>query len=101
MSSPKEKAKELVLIFGNGIKIGINYSKKTSLKYCDEKIKCEVYDFYDKLNRLKPYFTPVAFDDLPLLLDTQTAKTPEPFIEVKTLSWNIPFERNKFEFVNN
>jgi hypothetical protein len=79
--------------FSENFEIGIKV-----VKYCDEKVKCEVYDFYDKLNRLKPYFTPVAFDDLPLLLDTQTAKTPEPFIEVKTLSWNIPFERNKFEY---
>ncbi len=68
------------------------------VKFCDEKLKCEVYNFYDKLNRLKPYFTPVAFEDLPLLLDTQTTKTPEPFLEVKTLSWNIPFERNKFDY---
>lgn len=68
------------------------------VKYCDEKVKCEVYNFYDKLIRLKPYFTPIVFEDLPLLLDTQTAKTPEPFIEFKSLSWNIPFERNKFEY---
>lgn len=68
------------------------------VKFCDEKVKCEVYNFYDKLSRLKPYFTPVAFEDLPILLDTQTAKTPEPFLEVKTLSWNIPFERNKFDY---
>ena len=79
--------------FSENFEIGIKV-----VKYCDEKVKCEVYDFYDKLNRLKPYFTPVAFEELPLLLDTQTAKTPEPFIEVKTLSWNIPFERNKFEY---
>lgn len=68
------------------------------IKYCDEKVKCEVYNFYDKLERLKTYFTPVVFDDLPLLLDTQTAKTPEPFLESKTLSWNIPFEKNKFDY---
>lgn len=79
--------------FSEDFEIGIKV-----VKYCDEKIKCEVYDFYDKLNRLKPYFTPVAFEELPLLLDTQTAKTAEPFIEVKTLTWNIPFERNKFEY---
>lgn len=68
------------------------------IKYCDEKVKCEVYNFYDKLDRLKPYFTPVAFETLPLLLDTQTAKIPESFLEVKSLSWNIPFERNKFDY---
>lgn len=68
------------------------------VKFCDEKVKCEVYNFYDKLNRLKPYFTPVAFKDLPLLLDTQTAKKQEPFLEYKSLSWNIPFERNKFDY---
>lgn len=68
------------------------------IKYCDEKVKCEVYNFYDKLTRLKPYFTPVAFETLPLLLDTQTAKVNESFLEVKTLSWNIPFERNKFDY---
>ncbi len=82
--------------FSENFEIGIKV-----VKYCDEKVKCEVYDFYDKLNRLKPYFTPVAFEELPLLLDTQTAKTPEPFIEVKTLSWNIPFERSKFEYKQN
>jgi hypothetical protein len=79
--------------FSEDFEIGIKV-----VKYCDEKVKCDVYNFYDKLNRLKPYFTPVAFEDLPLLLDTQTAKTPEPFIEVKTLGWNIPFERNKFDY---
>lgn len=79
--------------FSDDFEIGIKV-----VKYCDEKVKCEVYDFYDKLNRLKPYFTPIAFEELPLLLDTQTAKTPEPFIEVKTLKWTIPFERNKFEY---
>ena len=68
------------------------------VKFCDEKVKCEVYNFYDKLNRLKPYFTPVAFKDLPLLLDTQSAKKQEPFLEYKSLSWNIPFERNKFDY---
>jgi len=68
------------------------------IKYCDEKVKCEVYNFYDKLDRLRPYYTPVTFDELPLLLDTQTAKTPEPFLESKTLSWNIPFEKNKFDY---
>lgn len=79
--------------FSDDFEIGIKV-----VKYCDEKVKCEVYDFYDKLNRLKPYFTPVAFEDLPLLLDTQTAKAAEPFIEVKTLGWTIPFERNKFDY---
>lgn len=79
--------------FSENFEIGIKV-----VKYCDEKVKCEVYNFYDKLNRLKPYFTPVSFETLPLLLDTQTAKTPEPFIEVKTLNWTIPFERNKFDY---
>lgn len=82
--------------FSEDFEIGIKV-----VKYCDEKVKCEVYDFYDKLNRLKPYFTPIAFEELPLLLDTQSANTPEPFIEVKTLKWTIPFERNKFEYKQN
>ncbi|MCC7533159.1 MAG: hypothetical protein IT246_04405 [Bacteroidia bacterium] len=68
------------------------------VKYCDEKLKCEVYNFYDKLIRLKPYLTPVAFETLPLLLDTQSAQVKESYMEFKTLSWNIPFERNKFEY---
>lgn len=68
------------------------------VKYCDEKLKCDVYNFYDKLNRLKPYFLPVVFEDMPMLPDTQTAKTSEPFVEYKTLRWNIPFERNQFDY---
>jgi hypothetical protein len=38
----KEKAKELLSLYGNGLKIGIDYAKKTSLKYCDEK-KSSIY----------------------------------------------------------
>lgn len=79
--------------FSENFEIGIKV-----VKYCDEKVKCSVWSFYDKLNRLQPYFTAPKYEDLPLLLDTQTAKTPEPYVEQKNLSFKIPFERNKFEF---
>ncbi len=79
--------------FSENFEIGIKVAK-----YCDEKLKCEVWGFYDKLYRLEPYFTPAKYNDLPLLLDTQTAKTPEPYVEQKSLSFKIPFERNKFDF---
>lgn len=79
--------------FSEDFEIGIKV-----VKYCDEKVKCDVYTFYDKLIRLKPYFNPVVFGEMPLLLDTQTVKATESFVEVKSLKWNIPFERNKFEY---
>ncbi len=81
--------------FSEDFEIGIKV-----VKYCDKKIVCDVCDFYDKLNRLKQSTKPIVFQSLPLLLDTQSTKIAEPFIESKTLTWTIPFERNKFEYKN-
>lgn len=79
--------------FSENFEIGIKVAK-----YCDEKVKCDVWSFYDKLHRLKPYFSPAKYEELPLLLDTQSAKTPEAYVEQKKLMFKIPFEKNKFEF---
>lgn len=68
------------------------------VKYCDEKVQCDVWTFYDKLNRLKTHFHPAEYTNMPFVLDTQTAKVPEPFVEVKALSFIIPFEKNKFDY---
>lgn len=93
------KAKGDVLIdklpkgFSNNFEIGLK-----AVKYCDEKVKCDVWSFYDKLNRLQPYFKPVAYEKLPMIIDTQATRLPEPFMEYKQLSFRIPFEKNKFEY---
>ena len=79
--------------FSNNFEIGLK-----AVKYCDEKVKCDVWSFYDKLNRLKPYFKPVAYENLPVVIDTQATRLPEPFMEYKQLSFRIPFEKNKFEY---
>ncbi len=79
--------------FSENFEIGIKVAK-----YCDEKVKCDVWSFYDKLHRLKPYFSPAKYEELPLLVDTQSAKTPEAYVEQKKLMFKIPFEKNKFEF---
>jgi hypothetical protein len=68
------------------------------VKYCDAKVKCEVWSFHDKINRVKPYLKPVAYEMLPTILDTSSGKFTEPFTENKNLSFRIPFEKNKFDF---
>ncbi len=79
--------------FSNNFEIGLK-----AVKYCDEKVKCDVWSFYDKLNRLKPYFKPVVYEKLSVLIDTQATRLPEPFMEYKALSFKIPFEKNKFDY---
>lgn len=79
--------------FSNNFEIGLKV-----VKYCDEKVKCDAWSFYDKLNRLKPYFKPVAYENLPVIIDTQITRMVEPFMEYKQLSFRIPFEKNKFEY---
>jgi hypothetical protein len=79
--------------FSNNFEIGFK-----AVKYCDEKVKCDVWSFYDKLNRLKTYFNPVVYESLPVIIDTQATRLPEPFMEYKQLSFRIPFEKNKFNY---
>lgn len=79
--------------FSENFEIGIKVAK-----YCDEKVKCDVWSFYDKMHKLKPYFNPAHYEELPLLLDTQSSKTNEAYVEQKNLTFKIPFEKNKFEF---
>lgn len=84
---------KLPIGFSNNFEIGLKV-----VKYCDEKVKCDIWSFYDKLNRLKPYFKPVAYENLPLIVDTQTARVVEPFMEYKQLTFKIPFEKNKYDY---
>ena len=84
---------KLPIGFSNNFEIGLKV-----VKYCDEKVKCDIWSFYDKLDRLKTYLKPVVYENLPVVVDTQTAKTSEPFMEYKQLSFKIPFEKNKFEY---
>ncbi len=79
--------------FSNNFEVGLK-----AAKYCDEKVKCDVWSFYDKLNRLKPYFKTVTYEDLPVIIDTQATRLIEPFMEYKQLSFRIPFEKNKFDY---
>ena len=79
--------------FANNFEISIS-----AVKYCNEKVKCEAWSFYDKLVRLKANIKPVVYTDLPLIIDTQATRLVEPYMEYKQLSFRIPFEKNKFDF---
>ncbi|MFI5220912.1 MAG: hypothetical protein ACHQK8_01200 [Bacteroidia bacterium] len=84
---------KLPLGFSNNFEIGLKV-----VKYCDEKIKCDIWSYYDKMNRLKTYFKPVAYENLPVMLDTLPSRVKETFMEFKQLSFRIPFEKNKFDY---
>jgi hypothetical protein len=79
--------------FSDNFEIGIKV-----VKYCDETVKCDVWAFHDKVGRVKNYLQPVAYEALPLILDTASGKFVEPFTEFKNLTFKIEFEKNKFDY---
>lgn len=82
--------------FSENFEIGIKLAK-----YCDSKLRCDVWTFYDKMYQLQNHFTIPKYEDLPLLLDTANTTeiaAKESYVEKKKLSFKIPFEKNKYEF---